>query len=100
VGADLAGDDPGLGQGAQVEIRIAAEPNLVVTLAEIRQSSGGDQRAVIDDHHAVGKSFRFVELVGCYQHRAPVIGEAADDGSHRVAAVDVDTGGGLVEEDD
>ena len=38
--ADLAGHDPGRrGKGAQVELGVAAKPDLVVTLAQFGQAS-------------------------------------------------------------
>ena len=47
VVADLAGDDPGCGgECAQIEPRVAAEPDLVVALAQLGQRPVGDQRAV------------------------------------------------------
>ena len=82
----------------RVEVRAAAKPNLVVTAAQRLERAVGHHRAVVEDHHMIGKAFRFVEFVGGEHHSATRSSELADDGANGVAAVHIDTRGGFIEE--
>ena len=65
---------------------------------QLGEGAIGDDDALVEDDHAVGESFCFVQLVGGQHDRASSVGEGAHDAAYGVAAVHIDAGGRLVEE--
>ena len=69
-----------------------------MTAAQFGQRSLGDHVALIEDDHAVGQALGLVEFVRRQHDCAARIGQTAHDAADCVATIDVDAGGGLVEE--
>ena len=68
---------------------------------ERRGSALRDDAPVVDDPHAIGEHVGLFEVLGGEEHGDPAVaGEALDLLPERAAALDVEPGGGLVQEQD
>ena len=67
--------------------------------ADFRDSAAGDQPAAGQDDDAIGERFGFLEIVGREDNRTALRDHRADGPPHRLARVDVEADGRLVEEE-
>ena len=65
---------------------------------ELVGGAAGDRLAVVDDHDVVGEPVGLLEVLSRQQQRGAGGDELADDLPHLLPAADVETGGGLVED--
>src|SRR5437868_1643120 len=66
-----------------------------------RRGDIGQDRALVDDPDAVGERVRLLQVLGGQEDRDPVlVGQALDLLPQRGATLDVQPGGGLVQEQD